>query len=130
MTLTALVFALVFGEFGPAMAFLANNPSIMTAIVKFAVCSAFGQAFIFFTISSFDPLVCTTVTTTRKVFSVVWSIITKGHKLVAMGWLGIALAFGGILGELEEKYSASQAKPKEAAPADASHVGHYSNVGK
>lgn len=112
MLLTAVVFTVGFGEFGPALAFLQNNPSIMIAVVKFGMCSAFGQAFIFYMIKSFDPPVCTTVTTTRKVFSVMWSILTKGHKLSAMGWGGMALACAGILGELEEKYS----KTKHAAP--------------
>merc|ERR1712008_377318 len=73
---------------------------------------AVGQAFIFYTISSFDPLVCTTVTTTRKVFSVLLSIFTKGHQLNNQGWAGIAMACGGILGELEEKYSASKKSGK------------------
>eukprot|EP00968_Pinguiococcus_pyrenoidosus_P029219 scaffold8416_cov267-Pinguiococcus_pyrenoidosus.AAC.3 len=44
---------------------------------RFAACSAFGQSFIFYTIANFDPLVCTTVTTTRKIFSVLLSIVLK-----------------------------------------------------
>merc|ERR1712151_621819 len=105
MMLTAIVFTMIFGEFGPGISFMSSNPAIFKDIVLFSICSAMGQGFIFFTISSFDPLVCTTVTTTRKVFSVLPSIFTKGHQLNAQGWSGIALACGGILGELEEKYS-------------------------
>merc|ERR1712032_615307 len=93
------------GEFRPGYAFCMKHTAIFGDIIKFSICSAFGQAFIFYTISSFDSLVCTTVTTTRKVFSVLLSIFTKGHQLNAQGWAGIALACGGILGELEEKYS-------------------------
>ena len=44
-----------------------------------------------------DPLVVTTVTTTRKIFSVLLSILTKGHSLNPQGWAGIALASAGIL---------------------------------
>merc|ERR1711953_1501686 len=98
------------GEFQPGVDFLTKNPEIFVAIVKFALCSALGQAFIFFTISSFDPLVCTTVTTTRKVFSVLYSIFAKGHQLNMQGWVGVSMACSGILGELEEKYSASKSK--------------------
>merc|ERR1712013_343829 len=90
------------------MKFMTENPEIFQAILKFALCSAAGQAFIFYTISAFDPLVCTTVTTTRKVFSVLLSIFTKGHQLNGQGWAGIACACSGILGELEEKYSKSK----------------------
>merc|ERR1711865_1142644 len=101
----ALAFTFVMGEAGPGYKFLSENPAIFKDILKFAACSACGQAFIFYTISKFDSLVCTTVTTTRKVFSVLYSILMKGHVLNEQGWAGIAMACGGILGELEEKYS-------------------------
>merc|ERR1711982_269424 len=103
MCITAIVFALVMDEFWPGIKFLAENQKIIYDIALCVLCSAVGQAFIFFTIASFDPLVCTTVTTTRKVFSVLLSIFTKGHVLNTVGWSGIAMACGGILGELEEK---------------------------
>merc|ERR1712125_254131 len=79
-------------------------------VVLFSVCSALGQGFIFFVISSFSPLVCSTVTTTRKVFSVLLSIFTRGHRLNSQGWLGIGMAFLGILGELQEKFTARNSK--------------------
>lgn len=112
MAVTACVFAAVMGELEPGYKFLVANPGISKDLMKFAACSALGQAFIFYTISSFDPLVCTTVTTTRKVFSVLLSIFTKGHQLNNQGWAGIAMACGGILGELEEKYSKSKKNGK------------------
>jgi len=112
MTLTAIAFTFALGEFAPGVKFLQENPGIFTDILKFSVCSALGQAFIFYTISTFDPLVCTTVTTTRKVFSVLLSIFTKGHALNTQGWAGICMACGGILSELQEKYSASKSKGK------------------
>lgn len=105
MCVTAIVFTVIMGEMQPGLYFLLNNKKIMYQIIVFVLCSAVGQAFIFFTISSFDPLVCTTVTTTRKVFSVLLSIFTKGHSLNGQGWTGIALACGGILAELQEKFS-------------------------
>ena len=105
------------GEFLPGAKFVMDNPEILSKIVKFALCSAVGQSFIFFTIANFEPLVCTTVTTTRKIFSVLLSIFLKGHQLNAQGWAGIGVACLGILGELEDKMSRSRAKtspPKEA----------------
>merc|ERR1712217_776379 len=110
MAITAVIFTFAMGELEPGLAFLRNNPGIFKQILVFAACSAVGQAFIFFTISSFDPLVCTTVTTTRKVFSVLLSIFTKGHMLDAQGWTGIAMACSGILGELGAKGMASGPK--------------------
>jgi len=110
MCLTAFVIAAALGELGSGFAFCAKEPEIMAAIVKFSVCSAIGQSFIFFTISNFDPLVLSTVTTTRKIFSVLLSIFLKGHTLSAMGWSGIMLACGGIVSELQAKASAKKQK--------------------
>lgn len=103
MCLTALVIAGALGEANAGIKFLVDNPEIMSKIIKFAICSAVGQSFIFYTIANFDPLVLSTVTTTRKIFSVLLSIFLKGHSLSAVGWSGICLACGGILSELQAK---------------------------
>jgi len=103
MGITALVFAVGLQEVIPGIKFCTENPVILNKIVKFALCSAVGQSFIFYTIANFDPLVCTTITTTRKVFSVLLSIFLNGHKLSAQGWGGIGLASGGIMSELLDK---------------------------
>jgi len=103
MCLTAIVISFGLGEFTSGFAYLTANPEIMSKIAKFSVCSAAGQSFIFYTIANFDPLVCTTVTTTRKIFSVLLSIFLKGHVLSLQGWGGIALAVCGILAEMQNK---------------------------
>mmetsp|Transcript_40194 Transcript_40194/g.87688 ORF Transcript_40194/g.87688 Transcript_40194/m.87688 type:complete len:321 (+) Transcript_40194:50-1012(+) len=113
MCLAAIVFAVIMGEFAPGVQFCITHPEVGLALAKVSVCSAAGQAFIFYTISNFDPLVCTTVTTTRKVFSVLLSIFVKGHVLDAQGWTGVTLASVGILGELEQKFSARPQKNED-----------------
>jgi len=103
MALTAAVLAIALGEFTSGFKFCLENPIIYTKILKFALCSAVGQSFIFYTISEFDSLVCTTVTTTRKVFSVLLSIFLNGHAVSPEGWAGIGLASAGIISELFDK---------------------------
>lgn len=100
MCITAIVISLGLNEVTAGLAFCAANPEIFSKIIKFSACSAVGQSFIFYTISNFDPLVLSTVTTTRKIFSVILSIVLKGHALSLTGWSGIALACGGIVSEL------------------------------
>ena len=113
MCITAVVIAGGLGELTSGMAFCSANPEIYSKIIKFAICSAVGQSFIFYTIANFDPLVLSTVTTTRKIFSVLLSIVLKGHPLSAMGWSGIGLSCGGILSELQSKMKGkSHAKAK------------------
>jgi solute carrier family 35 (UDP-galactose transporter), member B1 len=103
MCATAIIIAGGLGEVQTGMAYCVANPEIYSKIVKFAICSAVGQSFIFYTIANFDPLVLSTVTTTRKIFSVLLSIFLKGHALSLTGWSGIAMACGGILSELQVK---------------------------
>jgi len=107
---TAVVIALGLGEVQTGVAFCSNNPEVLQKIIKFALCSAVGQSFIFYTIANFDPLILSTVTTTRKIFSVLLSIFLKGHSLSTVGWSGIGLACSGILSELQSKRAKS--KPK------------------
>lgn len=110
MCLTAAVIAVGSGELQSGLSFLQANPEILSKVGKFALCSAVGQSFIFFTIAAFDPLVLSTVTTTRKIFSVLLSILLKGHSLSFVGWGGIGMASAGILSELHAKSSASRKK--------------------
>jgi len=110
MCITAVVISGALNEIGPGVVYCSANPEIFTKIVKFAVCSAVGQSFIFYTIANFDPLILSTVTTTRKIFSVLLSIFLKGHSLSLTGWSGIALSCGGILSEMALKMG-GKAKP-------------------
>lgn len=115
MALIAFVTSLALDQFFGGVAFLLSEPELAMMVLQFAVCSALGQSFIFFTIATFDPLVTTTVTTTRKVFSVLLSIFLHGHAVNGMGWMGITLASLGILGELQEKMVPKESKKPAAA---------------
>uniref|UniRef100_A0A7S1A0W6 Uncharacterized protein n=1 Tax=Noctiluca scintillans TaxID=2966 RepID=A0A7S1A0W6_NOCSC len=110
MMALAVVVALANGEAAAGVAFIAANPDILQLVLLFALCSALGQSFIFFTIATFGPLKVATVTTTRKIFSVLLSIFLKGHALSPLGWAGIALGSAGIAGELLPKPSKDKSK--------------------
>eukprot|EP01062_Namystynia_karyoxenos_P069561 TRINITY_DN65037_c0_g1_i1.p1 TRINITY_DN65037_c0_g1~~TRINITY_DN65037_c0_g1_i1.p1 ORF type:complete len:415 (+),score=118.59 TRINITY_DN65037_c0_g1_i1:48-1292(+) len=116
MAIVALCLSVAMGELLPGCNVLFAQPELRWLVLKFALLSAIGQSFIFYTIATFDPLVCTTVTTTRKVFSVLYSLLFKGHSLPALGWLGVLMASLGILGEISDK-SGGEKKPPAAAPA-------------
>merc|ERR1712084_149394 len=92
--------ALCLGEIATGSAYILANPAILPKVLAFGACSAIGQSFIFFVVSEYGPLKNATVTTTRKIFSVLLSIFLKGHALAPMGWAGIALGSAGIIGEL------------------------------
>jgi UDP-galactose transporter B1 len=105
MAATALTIALVTDDWRQGWAFTVENPALLRMILTCCVCSAIGQSFIFYIVAHFDPLVCATVTTTRKITSVVWSIMTKGHVLSEQGCMGILLAVSALLLEIQGKVS-------------------------
>jgi hypothetical protein len=49
----------------------------------YALASVVGQLFIYFTITEFDALVLSTVTTTRKIFSTVYSVLRHPSSSLA-----------------------------------------------
>jgi hypothetical protein len=56
-----------------------------------------GQLFIFATITTFDPLALSVITTTRKVFTIVVSTLWFNHSLSLMQWFAVTLLFVGLL---------------------------------
>lgn len=97
MCLVALLVSLVLGDLGDGIAYCYANPEILWKILQFSACSAVGQTFVFYLVAEFDPLVTSTVTTSRKLFSVLISILFKGNSVDLLGWTGMVLAAIGIM---------------------------------
>ncbi|KAI1289703.1 Solute carrier family 35 member B1 [Halotydeus destructor] len=76
--------------------FVARFPFVIWNIFLFSVLSALGQLFIFLTVSEFGPLPCSIITTTRKFFTVLGSVLFFGNALTGRQWLGTALVFTGL----------------------------------
>jgi UDP-galactose transporter B1 len=105
LSMGAVAFTISLGtlDMSQGLSFLEMNPAVAHMVLKVCICSAIGQSFIFFVVATFDPMVCSTITTTRKMLSVLWSVISKGHELSAQGSLGLALAMSGLLVEVQGK---------------------------
>lgn len=58
--------------------------------------------FIFKTITTFGPLTCSIITTTRKFFTILGSVIIFKHPLNPIQWLGVIAVFAGLL--IDHKY--------------------------
>lgn len=54
------------------------------------------QNFIFITVTTFGPLTTSIVTTTRKFFTILASVLFYGNALVLRQWLGVVLVFLGL----------------------------------
>lgn len=84
---------------GEAMAFVVfavKFPVVLFNLLSFSLCSALGQNFIFMTVTTFGPLLCSIFTTTRKFFTILASVIIFAHPMSSRQWLGTAFVFLGL----------------------------------
>ncbi|KAH9898891.1 UAA transporter [Xylariomycetidae sp. FL2044] len=105
------------GELEEALDFMARYPAVWADVLGFAACGAVGQVFIFYTLSTFSSVLLVTVTVTRKMFTMILSVVAFGHRLSQMQVLGVGLVFGGIGVEAaiarQEKLAKEEAKRRK-----------------
>lgn len=81
-----------------------NGPRVLVDTALFGLCGALGQVFIFHTLERYGSLILVTVTVTRKMVSMLLSVVWFNHRLTAGQWVGVAAVFGGIGAEAAFKY--------------------------
>jgi UDP-galactose transporter B1 len=109
-------------ELSSAIAFLSRHPDATRGVFAFAACGAIGQLFIFHTLAHFSSLLLVTVTVTRKMLTMLLSVVWFGHTLKRGQWLGVGLVFGGIGAEalVQRREKAKKLKEKEQLAANGS----------
>ncbi|CAL3964710.1 unnamed protein product [Diplocarpon coronariae] len=105
------------GEFAEALGFMTRHPSVWYDVLGFAICGAVGQVFIFYTLSTFSSLLLVTITVTRKMLTMILSVLAFGHTLGSKQWVGVGLVFGGIGAEglITRREKAAKEKAKKSA---------------
>lgn len=91
-----------------AKSLLTSDVEIFRYLFTYAFCGAIGQCFIFFTLEEYGSLVLVLITVTRKMMSMLLSIVVFGKHVNAIQWLGILTVFGGITWEALTKRSKEQ----------------------
>jgi UDP-galactose transporter B1 len=98
LILTAVV--VLTGEWRQFLAFTARHPEIIKDLILLSSLGAFGQFFIFMMISNFGSLPCSIVTTVRKLFAVLFSLMVFGNSLSRQQWCGTILVFAGLFADM------------------------------
>lgn len=84
------------GELFEFLAFAQRHPSVWFNMISFSLASAIGQMFIFITVTTFGPLTCSIITTTRKFFTILASVIIFQNPISSRQWFGTGLVFVGL----------------------------------
>jgi len=83
-------------DLADAIRFLRAHPQAIYPLLQFAVTGALGQLFIFETLQHFGSLTLVTITLTRKLFTMLLSVIVYRHRLTPGQYLGAGVVFAGI----------------------------------
>ncbi|KAK0059449.1 solute carrier family 35 member B1-like [Biomphalaria glabrata] len=84
------------GELFEFIGFASRHPIVLFNMISFSIASALGQMFIFITVTTFGPLTCSIITTTRKFFTILASVIIFQNPMSAQQWAGTSLVFVGL----------------------------------
>jgi drug/metabolite transporter (DMT)-like permease len=95
--------AVYYGSLQKGYEYCVTNPDFVRVLLVLAVCSAFGQVFIFLTIKQFGPDTCAKITTVRKMMTVLISIFWYNHKVAPEQWYAVGMVFLSVITELAEQ---------------------------
>lgn len=95
-------------ELYPALDFVMRHSEIHLHFFLFSICSTIGQLFIFYTIKNFGAVVFALIMTTRILLSIALSCVLYGHKVSAMGFLGLMVVSGAVLYRIRKKSQGQQ----------------------
>lgn len=94
--LYVFIFTFIIGEGFEQIHFCINHPTVMIDLVVMSVLQVLGQISIYYVILNFKQHIFPLISTTRKVLTVLLSILIFGHHLNGMQWLSIFMVFGGL----------------------------------
>lgn len=79
--------------------FLQVHQNNFYPLVLIGVCATMGQIFVYIIISRFDCFILTTINTSRKFFSVLFSIVYFGHHVGTLHMIGIVLVIISVVAD-------------------------------
>uniref|UniRef100_A0A1I7XPZ2 UAA transporter family protein n=1 Tax=Heterorhabditis bacteriophora TaxID=37862 RepID=A0A1I7XPZ2_HETBA len=104
-----LIGLFVTGELFEFVKFVQRHPHVFFDLSLLAASSCGGQYFIFKTINEFSPLTCSIITTTRKLFTIIISVVFMNHPLTErQTWATIIVFSGLIMDAIDSKVSRSK----------------------
>mmetsp|Transcript_6814 Transcript_6814/g.13873 ORF Transcript_6814/g.13873 Transcript_6814/m.13873 type:complete len:361 (-) Transcript_6814:318-1400(-) len=106
-----LPLAIASGQWGEGVRLLKQNEQLRLNIAVLNCVVSIGQIFIFLSISWYSSLVTTTITTTRKFFTILFSVLHFGHSFTAGQWASVLMVFGGLYLSIASGNKTAVAKP-------------------
>ena len=96
--------------------FVYRHPAVIWHLLVLSVTGAVGQFFVYVCLSDVGPLQCSLITTTRKLVTVLASIIVFGNTVTVLQCFGAVLVFAGLFLDLyfgKKRFVNGQEKTEE-----------------
>ncbi|KAF7678781.1 UDP-galactose transporter like protein 1 [Astathelohania contejeani] len=90
-------------QFLNAILFIKYNPSILFDLIFYSFSNVIGQLFVYSMLGSYGSVALTTVNVTRKLFSILISLIFFGHSVNFIQWISVLIVFLSLGLELTGK---------------------------
>lgn len=100
-------------QLNKAIFMLKSESQLPLYLAIYALCGAIGQCFIFYTLEHFGSLALVMITVTRKMMSMLLSIVVFGKTVGIVQWFGIVTVFSGIFWEAMTKRRQIKEKKEE-----------------
>jgi len=110
--------AVTTGQWGEGIRLLKDNEQLRLSLAILTGVVSIGQIFIFLTITWYSSLVTTTITTTRKFFTILFSVLHFGHSFSFGQWMSIIMVFGGLYLSIVSGNKATSSNRKNETSVD------------
>ena len=91
-------------ELSKAVTAIVSSSAVRFDLGMFFLCASLGQLLIFSVMQEFGSLTWVTIGITRKMFTIVLSVIMYNHEFNVQMWAGVGLVFAGMFLEVFMKY--------------------------
>lgn len=88
--------AVTSGQWDEGLHLLKSDEALRSAVGVLNAVVSIGQIFIFLTITWYSSLITTTITTTRKFFTILFSVLHFGHAFSIGQWTSVLMVFSGL----------------------------------
>lgn len=101
-------FSLMIGELQPSLLFCLRHPSVLVMLLSIGCLQVLGQVSVYYVISNFKQHIYPLISTTRKIFTILVSIIAFHHSLNADQWFALVIVFVSMAYELYDEVSSQE----------------------
>ena len=102
------IFALISGELRPSVLFCLKYPTALLQLIAIGGLQVAGQVSVYYVISNFKQHIYPLISTTRKILTILLSILIFHHRINKSQWIALAIVFLSMGYELYDEIASQE----------------------